>query len=139
MTIDLEGREKAETGGSRSVVVVESWESLSLSWFVLVSTGWRGSTTSFLREVLRRFLMGVEVALEVAVVGERQGRSRRRASIFVMGFQWVKGDYVGLMGMQMVGEVLLPIDSHITCMLIIKGRQRGKSIQPLEIGYLLCC
>lgn len=79
------------------------------------------------------------MSLEVAVVGERQGRSRRRASIFVMGFQWMKRDYVGLMGMQMVGEVLLPIDSHTACMLIIKGGQRGKSIQLLETGYLLCC
>lgn len=40
MTIDLEGREKAETGGSRSVVVVESWESLSWFVIVLVRTGW---------------------------------------------------------------------------------------------------
>ncbi|KAK8512324.1 hypothetical protein V6N12_032046 [Hibiscus sabdariffa] len=87
ITMDLEGREAEEEtgkGGSRSVVVVESWE--SLSWFASVtesSSGW-----SSLREVLRRFLMGVVVVEEEEeeVAGVRQGRSRRRASILAMGF-----------------------------------------------------
>ena len=80
ITMDLEGRAGADVVLSRSIVVVEPWE--SLSWFVMMV----GSLRSSLREVLRRFLVGIMVALEVAVVGERQGRSRRRVSILVIGF-----------------------------------------------------
>lgn len=84
ITMDLEGREGADVVLiSRSIVPVEeSWESLSWSWswFVIL-----GSLMSSLREVLRRFFAGVTVA--VAVAGERHGRSRRRASILVIGLE----------------------------------------------------
>ncbi|KAK8632296.1 hypothetical protein V6N13_072690 [Hibiscus sabdariffa] len=86
ITMDREGREE-ETGkgGSSSVVAVESCE--SLSWFASVTES--SSGRSSLREVLRRFLMGVVVVVvveEEEEAGVRQGRSRRRASILAMGF-----------------------------------------------------